>query len=263
MLSLAWDCLPLIAIICPMIVDFFLYRTKVQGAQIQKNVWVKLQMVISVSLAVAAAGIILSFFAAILYLSGFKGAFAVTILISPLTAAVFYFYERITQVRGRKITQGKDYIPISHALAVVLGGSLLVPLIFSFDFSIISTGIGTPIAIYAFYKMATLSLINQKRAKVTIRLFLAICLAAVGFIVVFPPTNVYVSLLACHVRIQAMDHFIGASTGTFIAVFGQPDSQGETSLDYFNIPSYSYPDVPDNDIAVIIKDDKIKACISH
>ncbi len=135
-------------------------------------------------------------------------------------------------------------------------------LIFAFDFTTFSMAICSPTAIYAFYRTATLQLRNQESEELSVRLFLSICLVAAGFIIAFPPTNMWVSLVASSMKLEAMDRFIGASTETFVAVFGQPDSQSETGLGYSHVPCYSY-DLPDDDIAVIIEDGKIKACISH
>jgi putative flippase GtrA len=202
MLSLAWDCLPLIAIICPIVFAFFLHRTKVHGAQVQKNNWVKFHMFISVSLAVAAASFILVFLVAVLCLPGFTGGLPVIIVLSPLVAAVFGFYKRIVRLR------------------------------------------------------------NQKRAEVTIRFFLATCLLAVGLIVALPPTNIWVSLAAGALKENAMRCFVGTSTEVFIAVFGQPDGQSETSLDYYDNPFYSYG-APDDDLKVVVRNDTVRACISH
>jgi O-antigen/teichoic acid export membrane protein len=262
MLSLAWDCLPLIAIICPMIADFAICKIKAQRTPNQSSTRMKFQEVFLMALAAAATGFVLCFLAVFLYQWGFKGALPVVILVFLHMAAVFTFYKRIAQSRNQKKTQRKVYKAISISAAIIVSGILLLPLIFSFDFTIFSMAICSPAAIYAFYKLATQQLQNQKSEELTARLFLSICLVAAGFIVAFPPTNMWVSLVAGSMRLEAMERFIGASTETFVAVFGQPDSQSETQLGYSHVPCYSY-DLPDDDIAIIIEDNKMKACISH
>ncbi len=106
MLSLAWDCLPLIAIICPMIIDFAICKIKAPRAPNQGNARIKFLKVILVALAVAAAGFDLCFFAAFLYQWGLKAALPVIILVFLHMAAVFFFYKRIAQIRNQKKTRG-------------------------------------------------------------------------------------------------------------------------------------------------------------
>jgi hypothetical protein len=59
---------------------------------------------------------------------------------------------------------------------------------------------------------------NQEGAGLTVRWFLSICLIVVGFIVVFPATNFWFSLVAGGIKLSAMDSLKGVSIKTFTVV---------------------------------------------
>jgi hypothetical protein len=126
MLSSLWDCLPLFAIISPIVVDFALLKTKSQRMRNQKTAWEKFQTIISISLATIACSFVLIFLAAIMFFYDI----VMIILIFIHMATVFAFYRLFSRVRNEKKAWGKLRMAILIALAVAMGGFLTLPLIF-------------------------------------------------------------------------------------------------------------------------------------
>ncbi len=237
-----WDCMPLFAVISPIVVDFVLYKIRNHRQQDEESGSPRPRPIFLVCQLVLVVSSVLIFFATCLVLD-YKISLALCAMFIGLMIAVLVLYKKTFKLslhRKPKTRTGAIALPCSALVFLILNGYLLLALgVALADVTVILMAISLPIAVIIFCRRKIRAQ-DHETPELKGGLFILICLAIAGLIVTFPLTNFCIGAAAGGWQYRWMERFRGASQESFVAVFGQPARDHGLFLSYDKTPWFSY-----------------------